>query len=313
MTFQEILLDSYRRLNFSDYPDQSVTARLTAFANERHRRLLSYPGVSQLRDEKLSIQTVSGQSTYGLPRVVGRIKHIEDEGTETKLQQVTLNSIREGGIDSFGNPTTYAVLGYRPLSNPFVGPTALTVVSTSANDTCLMTTEVVRSGGYPAVVTTTLTGTANAGVGNYSDYMNVTKWFLSAPAAGYVSLMQGANTVGVIPPGRRFSRYLTIELNPIPSGVTTLSIDYTREIEDMTEPGDQPFLPPDFHYLIGVGIRLDEYEHRDDDRRNPLQREWDNGVRRLIHWCQNSADLIIVPGGAGEGRSSLGAWYPAGS
>lgn len=105
----------------------------------------------------------------------------------------------------------------------------------------------------------------------------------------------------------------TIQVWPTPSSIVTYNVDYTAALTDLANPTDEPLLPADFHYLLGVGARLDEYEKIEDKRYAIVARDWDEGVRRLINYVQNNADYIAVPGGRPVAWSSLGPWFPAGS
>lgn len=105
----------------------------------------------------------------------------------------------------------------------------------------------------------------------------------------------------------------TVQIWPTPSAVVTLSVDYTANLTELSGSTDEPLLPPDFHYLLSVGARLDEYEKLQDARYPIVAADWQRGVARLLNFVQNPQDFIAVPGSRPVAWSSLGPWYPAGS
>jgi hypothetical protein len=125
-----------------------------------------------------------------------------------------------------------------------------------------------------------------------------------------------ANPEYWIPLGNRESTGFrwTIQLWPVPATAITYSMDYVREITDMSANADLCLLPPDFHYLLSLGARIDEYEKTNDPRMRVAQAEWDKGVRRLYSYVINNDDLFIVPGSdINQGISNLGPWFPEGA
>jgi hypothetical protein len=314
-----LLLDLCRRLNYQDVPAAAVTARLTAFINQRHRQILAMPGMDQLRDESITFQTVANQPTYAMGPAVSRIKTIYDSVTnQIKLEEQTLQWLRaiDPRLASFGPPGYWVPLSIKQTqAQP--ATTGLWAVSSSASDTQNVFLETTRTGGYSHVApATTLTGVTRVQIGTLTDHVSVDKFYLATPAAGTVSLYDAVvsgNLLATIPIGATYARYLWIQLWPTPAGVYTYSVDYTREIHDMVNPSDQPLLPPDFHSLLSVGARLDEYEKLDDSRRSLMQDQWDKGIKRLQHYVLNSGDLVIIPGERSRaGRSNLGPNFPAG-
>lgn len=320
MTFNQIELDVFRRLNYADSPASAVKTRIDGFINQRHRRILSMPGLSRLRDDTLPLTTIANTATYAMGPAVSRIKAIFDAATnQTRLTERTLSWVRT--VDPGSNPGTpeaWIPLSLRQVQTQPSAATGLWAVSTSASDTQNVFIETVRTGGYPHQSSATaLTGTTRVQIGTLTDHIEIDKFYVSAAAAGAISLYDAAaqgNELARIPIGGTYGRYLTIRLWPTPSSAWTFSVDYTRELYDMVNATDEPLLPPDFHYLLAVGARIDEYEKLDDDRAVKAQGEWDRGIARLQNYVLNSPDYIIVPGGASQVKeSNLGSWYPAGS
>jgi len=314
MTFNEIQLDVYRRLNLTDTPPTRVVNRLNGFINQRHRQLLSMQGIEQLRDDVIPFDTITGQPVYSLPPSVGRIKVMYGPDGE-KLVQRSLDWVRSAFTNtSYGDPCAYVPLGLRAVQQQPAAETALEVVSTSASDVAHATVEVVRLGGYQDTVTVLMTGTTPVAVGTLTDVVSVSNFQLESEAVGFVTLeTANSEVLATISPNKTSARYLAIQLAPTPGSVQTIQVDYTRALEDLILPGDVPLLPLDFHYLLSLGARIDEYEHLDDDRRNELHVQWMVGYKRLLNFVCNNPDYIVVPGGGQVEFSSLGPDYPAGS
>jgi hypothetical protein len=104
-----------------------------------------------------------------------------------------------------------------------------------------------------------------------------------------------------------------IKLKPVPSGTQNLTIDYETRVVDLDDDADEPLIPEDFHYLLVLGARINEYEKNDDmGRMQAAQKEMGSGIGRMKFWIAQRRRHVITAGGNVEG-SRLGAWYPKGS
>ena len=112
-----------------------------------------------------------------------------------------------------------------------------------------------------------------------------------------------------VPTGLSTATYLQIALWPTPDSIYTLTLDYVRNVSDLTVAEDVVLVPPDFQWVIEAGAKMLEYEKQDDRRYPAARAEYQQGVRDLKWFVTQQAD----GGGAVAGRSQLGAWYPAGS
>jgi hypothetical protein len=104
-----------------------------------------------------------------------------------------------------------------------------------------------------------------------------------------------------------------IELWPSPSDDNTLNLDYEAVFTDMDEDVDVPIIPEKFHYLITLGIRLNEYEKNSDKRLSGTERNMQIGISKLRHWLASRRTNVPNPGKTISPTSRLGGWYPAGS
>lgn len=320
MTLHQLRADVYRRLGFGQFPDPAVVTRVTAFCNETHRDLLTDPALTYLRDDVITFASVASQQRYALPQAIARVNRIWETTNDKVLQELSLGQLRQIDPDpQTGTPEAYVPLSYTAVAKQPADASELFVKSGSANDTSqLVTVEGFITGGYPARATVTLTGTTAVSLNTaITAWTEVTRFFLSATAEGVVTLHEdsGAGTeLARIAAGQLQARYFSVLLWPTPSAIITYSVDYTREITDMEDGGDEPLLPPDFHRLVAIGARKKEYEFQDDTRLMVAIKEYNDGLTQLRRWIHERESRRIVPGMLpSRGRSNLGAWYPSGT
>lgn len=320
MTLNAILLDSYRRLNYPVSPDGTVTTRLTAFANETHRHLLTLPGLDSLRDDTITVASVASAARTGLPPDVARIKLIQDRTNNILLRELTLNEIRrrDPGLKATGNPWGFALVGMMAVASQPSAATGVWAASSAAGDTTqTVNVQAIRTGGYlhtPAA--TTLNGVTRVAIGSpqQTDYIEITKFYLSATTTGDITLYDAAaagNVLAVIPKGQTLARYVAIHWYPIPSTALTFHIDYTRVIPDLANATDEPLLPLDFHDLIGLGIRMKEFEKTNDERYAQVAAEYERRSGALRNWAQSDGSLLLSLRRRPRRWSMLGGQYPA--
>lgn len=104
-----------------------------------------------------------------------------------------------------------------------------------------------------------------------------------------------------------------IKLYPSPSANGTLTVDYEAQISDLDDDSDTPNVPEDFHYLLSLGARLNEYEKQDDRERLMYARdEMKRGIDKLKYWVISRPRPVVRRGGD-IGTSRLGGWYPSGT
>jgi hypothetical protein len=324
VTFAQLKADIFRRLGYSAQPPVGIQTRVGSFINEAHRELLALPGLSHLRDDVLVMTAVANYGRMGLPSIVARVKGIVDRLNNHKLRQVPLAELRlDDPAQSFtgGYPTQYSMCGYQQVQFQPTTATGLWAVSSSASDTSgpKVFCETITTGGYRGVTSVTgtpLTGISRIALGSRTDHIEVHKFYVDQPPVGYISLYNSA-TVGVelarIEPTLTYARYLAVEFWPIQTTDTTLYIDCTRAVFDMTQDNDEPLLPPDFHYVLGIGARVKEYELVDDSRAVQGRADYLRGQAALRSWVLNDGDKLASLRHTPVRWSQLGPTFPAGS
>lgn len=317
MTFIEIQRDIFRRTNKPVTPDAQTQTRIKAFINQRHRTLLTMPGLDQLRHATTTFSSVAGTARVALVQAVARVDAIVDTVNDFRLKEKPLDWLRTvDPMQNSGTPYVYVPLGYEYVAKQPSDASQIWAVSDSANDTGILRIEGIRTGGYPAVSNVTLTGLTAVQVGSFSDWESIDKVYYSTEAAGFISILEdssGGDELAVIRIGAVRPYYFVLLLWETPSGVVTYTMDYTREIRDMVEDTDEPYLPPDFHDLLSIGGRMDEYEKTDDGRFKTAAAEWQLKYNALQYFLQGRASSRHIPRGmrGDVGWSDVGPWYPA--
>jgi len=327
MNLSAILADAYRRLRYATSPPATVVTRLTAFANKVQADILSMPGMRRLRDDVIPVTLAANAARQGLPPLIGRIHAITDRINNIRLKQVALTELRSDDPAQAYTGTyalRYAVVGNQEVAiQPTTSGSGLWVSSSATGDVGNVFVEAARLGGFPFYdnTQTTLAGTTRVTVksinttGVQTDYIQVDRFYLaSTAAAGYVSLWDAAvagNELARIPIGNTFSRYLAIEVWPVPTATEVVWVDFSRVIPDMINGTDEPLLPVDFHDLIPIGMRVEEYEFLDDSRVALARAELSTGLQGLMTWMLDNPDRIASLRPVSMRWSRLGGAFPS--
>jgi hypothetical protein len=319
MTLNEIELDIYRRLDYADSPPTSVKNRIDGFINQRHRQLLASDRLRTLRSATTTITTTANIGSYGIPYGCARIQRVMDQANQYKLDARTPEWLRDAQpmpSAITGTPSTWVPMGYCPVAQrPFTAP-ALWVYSTAAETGPLDLTYILIGGTQ--IITQVSSLTANVpvqvtGAVNVTDIIEFTTRTLAAGTITMADASSGGNIISQIAKGTSTARYYRIALYPVPSAPLTYLVDYEHEIPVLVNPLDEPLLPIDFHDLIALWARLDEYEFKSDDRWQATKTLVEDRTRELRAWVENH-DIYrrsAIP--SASSRSRLGPWFPAGS
>lgn len=317
MTRSELLTKLARRTNKNPTLDTATQNRLLDFLNERHRRLLSLPGLQRLRDVTVPLTTVASQADYALVAGV-KVSRIVDQTNDRVLRDLSLEAYRQADPDpSTGTPTHVVWRGRQAVAKQPAAACALFVDSTAAGDTGTCYLEGITTGGYPRSTSVVMTGVTAVNVAAaVSDWIRVDKWYLSTAAVGTVTLHEtasGGTEIGRIGIGQTDTDYVGLSLWPTPSAVITYLCDAQRTVTDLAQTTDEPLLPEDFHDTLLLGALADEYEHMDDPRWQQAILQYEKRVEQLKYWLWESATGAGPLTGATQPPSQLGSWYPAGT
>ena len=317
MTRAELLSAIGYELNKNSTLDTATSNRLLSYLNQRHRRLLSAPGVQHLRDTVLTFASVADQPLYALPNVA-KINRIWDITNNRVLQGLTLDEYRtidpratvDTGVSDF-----WVWAGYGATAKQPSDASELFVKSSSGSDTTQTARlECTITGNYPRTLSAALNGTTAVTFGStVTTILNVSKFYISGTGAGSITLHEdsGSGTelarIGI---GQTRQRYYQFYLWRTPADARTYTCDVTRDVTDLAQDTDEPMLPNDFHDLLVLGVVMDEYRHLDDTRYAAAAGELSRREREFKYWQhQTASDGPTVR----ERPSSLGAWYPTGT
>jgi hypothetical protein len=321
MNLTGILAELYRRLRYTSAPPAAITTRLTAMVNETHSEILTTPGLERLRDDVLAVTAFANKARTGLPPSVARINKITDRTNNFGLSQVPLRELRiddPGQAFTGGFPIRYAVIGNQAVQAQPAAATGLWVVSTAAGDnTQKAFVESIVTGGYQNnIITagTALNGVTRVQIGTRTDHIEVTRFYLDAVGAGFVSLFDAAaagNELARLPIGQTWSRYLAIEWWPIQTADVTEYADITRNIYDLVKGTDEPLIPSDFHDSLVHGAMFREYVLLDDSRASAARAQYQQDIQELTSWVMNDGDRIASLRPTPTRWSRFGGTYPA--
>lgn len=329
MTRDDLLTALADRLEKTPPPnmDAVVQARLIRFLNQRHRRLLTLPGVRHLREATVPIASVASQPDYALTNIA-KVKRLYDPINQRVLYEMSEQTYRllQPDTSITGTPEAVVWRGKQQVVKQPSDASSLFVKSTSAADTTQVAyVEGIITGGYASgQCSVTLTGTTAVNVSSaFANFVRVDKFYLSAACAGSVTLLEdsGAGTeLGRIPIGSTSSDYWAFSLYPTPAAVVNYYADITRAITDFAQATDTPLIPEDFHDLMILGPLADEYQRLSDSRYAVAEMEYGGRdgkggrVGEMLYWLSSMA--IGEPGSLVNDRqtpSQLGSWYAAGT
>lgn len=254
MTFGEIVDDIISDIRVSS-TDTDNRARVEAYVNRGHQRILRDPTIGKLRDGTLTFSTEAGRSSYGFVQAMSRIDYLTQQSNNRILPPKSLGFLRQidPGQTMTGTPTWWIDMGYQPV---FRQPesTGLWAVSNAAD-----TTQVVHVRGADASgdevpdASVTLTGTTRVQIGTTANYRLVSSFTLTAAATGTVRLYDastGGNELARLPPGRLSNKWKIGRLWPTPSAALDYVVDGQLAIYTMVDEFDVPMFPEEFHDVL---------------------------------------------------------------
>src|SRR3990167_2362033 len=320
MTNGTILADLYRRLNYATSPASDVTTRLQALLNESLQDLYSEPGLGEalsLHRPPLTFASVADTATYALPPGISRVAAIREGTNDRRLEMRSHQWYRSAEPDptaNSGTPSVWVPLGFGAVSVQPSDASEIFVDSTSGSDTGTAYIEGIRTGGYPRTLSVTMTGVTAVSLGAaITDFIQITKFYISAAAVGTVTLHEdasGGTELARIPIGQTFSRYQLVALWPTPSAAITYTVDGERDLPDMANANDEPPFPSRFHRLLIDYVLWKEWDKKDDERATDAERRYLRGVRQLKYFVTCPPDYLPSRVGNGVERNRLGGVYP---
>ena len=306
MTIAEIQAQVYDDLGYTQTPDAAVIRRLLRYANDAQRELVTMRGLARLRRGILTFASVANSPFAVLPQASVRIAGITERTSQRYLKERSIQQLRamDPGLTNVdSNPWAYVIINMiAALAVELSTADDIWVKSDSASDVGTAYIQGTRTGGYSRAASVTMTGVTAVAL-PLTDWIDVSKLYLSTPAVGTITFHQstGSGTeIARIPIGKQIARYTKIQLYGTPSQSLTYYADIDRHIEDFVNGGDEPYLPEDYHWLIPVGIRMREYRKREKGSEVGIEaKAWKDGVASLKAYCRSVTD------GGGSERGDL--------
>lgn len=299
-----------------------VERRIRRHINTVQRELLTKKGIgSRIRSVVLTCTTTANSPFVRLPQAMISLRILRDRSTNRILDEATVEEIRAsdpGQTFTTTTPTMYALVSFAsPVNTDPSAATQLSAVSTSASDGTgtAVSVEGITSNGQYRKANISLNGTTPVNLDSNVTWTNLTKFYLSSPAAGDVSLKDSSgNVLAVIAAGRKNARYVALLLSQTPSTALTLTADGELHIEDMINAADEPYIPEDFHDLFELGALMREYRSPRDkgSQYSAVRGEYAVRTAELRTWLRRTTGVAWQTQ-RGARFSQLGPWFSAGT
>lgn len=322
MTFGEMQAEYMDQLSYGDAPSPIALTRMRRNLNLAYRELLGKKGLGRLRRKVLTFASVASTPFATLPLAASKVIIICDRTNMIPLDEISLQDIRfndPGNVSSSSAPYAYAIQNLAaPVNRDPTAAAELFVKSTSAIDGAGLTAYItgVVTGGYQRTVSIPMNGvTAVSLASSITTWESITKFYLSSPAKGDVTLTMtsGAGTeLAFIPYGKAMSRYSRIILFPPPSAAVTYYADVELAVEDLVNLHDEPIFQEDFHWIITCSAMMRELLKKEKAPQYAAEKaRLKEGISELI-------SFLRTPSGLSRRRtlprrfSQLGANFPTG-
>ncbi len=317
MTFLELQQDTFRRTNKATSPDTETVTRIKSYINQHHRTLMATPGMDEFRRASGTFASVASTPRVALTQSLTQIETLYETTNNRRLMEKSIDWLRTvNPQQDSGTPMYYIPKGYEYVAAQPSDASQLWITSDSTSDLGTLSLQGLRTGGIQATATAVMNGTTPVQVSAFADWIQVDKVWLDTAAVGTVTLSEDSSVGSALAQITRANYrpyYFVILLWPTPAGVLTYSFDYQRRILNLVEDTDEPFLPDDFHDLLSIGARRDEYEKMDDSRFNTATREYDEKLSKLQYFIHGRPSERLIPRSTSGrlGYSDLGGNYPS--
>lgn len=325
MNLGEISVKLYDRLGYSTSPDSAVVRRIRGYVNDTHRTIVSKRSMAKLRRAILTCTSVINNPSMTLPQAMVGIAIITDRTTRRNLDMISLQDVRwrDPGQAMTGPPDSYMVVNFSaPVASDPTAAATLWAISDAAGDGTGISANVegVTAGGYYKKASIAMNGLTPVQLDStVTDWLHITKFYLSGGATGNVTLRQ-ASGVGTelarIPAAHTYARYTQIHLSPVPSSAITYYVDGEVHLEDMIGPKDEPLLPEDYHDILISGALIKEYTKREKATLLSVERTtYKERMADLTAFVKRAQGIARggQRGNGSSGFSQLGPMFPAGA
>lgn len=316
MLLSDIKSRVYDRLGYTSAPPTDVARRLLAYMNDAQREVARMRGMARFRRTILTCASVANSPFMVLPQAAVRLAGLTDRTSQKSLKEISIMDIRfrDPGLSRVdSNPDAYAIINMASMVAKQPSDASTLYIKSTVAETPTAYIEGITTGGLYRSTSVVLTGTTAVAFPG-TDWIEVTKLFLSAATTGVVTLLEdsGAGTelarIGV---GRTNARYTRLHLHGTPSQALTYYADVELHIEDLAVDGDQPFFLEDFHEAIVYGCLKREFFKREKMQEYAIANsEWKAVIGDMKAYARTNTD----DGRSGRSQfSMLGSNFPAGT
>lgn len=238
----------------------SLATIIKNYVNDRYKMLRRRLSLQQFSRVAYQFTTVGGTEDYILPDDFDKELSVLDVTNGSELFRIDT----QNWVDKFSTTlnSQLQATNYIILNSPvMVQPTSagvITVVSSSASDT----TGTVRVRGFVSnredSETINLSGTASSnGTKSFSRIIGITK---STDTVGAVTISRGTDTLAILAPENNLSYYKIMKLVPIPSGSSTIEVNYIPEFLPLSDDEDYPNI--DCSDILEAGATADTWRYK---------------------------------------------------
>jgi hypothetical protein len=268
---------------------------------------------------RLTLTTEVGVSEYALSPLVDRSKLINmySEDRKWSINVISRFQFQERFPDASmisGDPVIAYLSGYTPVSRQPTSASQLTVVSTSALDTSIITIDGLNAAGVLIREEITLNGITP--VVSTNSFSKILTRSYNAFLSGIVTMTSnaGAVTNATISARDRQGLLPKITFYPQPSSAKTLFYDATMRLPPLVTDNDMSLIPEDFHDAIEDYAMARCYRHKKDiPSATAAYTAFLERVKEAVRDDRGPVQAIIVNGAKGNsylGEGTLPGLFP---
>ncbi len=289
-------------------------ARLNGFLNESQDDVSNEFDFSHLYQEE-SLSTVAASRLLYTNYSYNKIELVTDVTANLPVCYQDEDWIREQdpNMTQTGNPYVWSLWGYSYVRNQPSAASVVTVVSSSAADTDVDVYVKGLVGGVERTEVINTNGvTPIAGTLSFTELFSIVKEGVSV---GVISATTNAGAVTVVQfaPHLESDEKQPIYLWPTPTDARTIHVRGFRKPRRMTEDGDFPDLPSNYHELVMLGalVRVHKDLLRFNLAKQVLAEEFVPRLEQLKKEDKNTRiNRAPVKGGGTNGEPTIGR-YPS--
>lgn len=267
MQLSEILINVKSECGFTT----NIDTLIKRWANRGQQKFLSISNhsFSWTKLPRLTLTTVSDVGSYVLSPLVDTSKLINMYSPDRRwnIRVISSKEFQERFPDASlvsGDPVIAYLSGFSPFHQQPTSASILTLVSSDATDTAVVTINGLDQDGVLIREEVTLDGVNP--VVTTSQFTRVFAKSFNAFTAGIVTITSNGGLVTnvVVSPRDRQGLFPEITFYPMPSTGTTLYYDATMRLPPLVTDNDMSLIPEQYHDAIEDYCKFQGYRHKKD-------------------------------------------------